>query len=81
MQRYKLRHTWFKTAYHLDGYRLQSAADFRTIRLPDILRDPHAIVLIEWPARARSLLPGKIISVSFAHGKTEFERGITVRMP
>jgi tRNA A37 threonylcarbamoyladenosine biosynthesis protein TsaE len=81
MQRYKLRDPWFKTAYHIDGYRLHTAADFRGIGLDTILHDPHAIVLIEWPARARSLLPRKTINVSFAHGRHEAERHIAARMP
>jgi tRNA threonylcarbamoyladenosine biosynthesis protein TsaE len=80
MQRYPLRDRWFKTAYHLDGYRLRTAADFRALGLADILRDPHVTVLIEWPTRARTLLPKKTISISFRHGRVEQERHITARL-
>ncbi len=81
MQRYVLRDRWFKQAYHLDGYRLRTAADFRDIGLREILRDPHAIVLIEWPARARMMLPKKNISISFRHGRTEHERHVAAQFP
>lgn len=80
MQRYVLRDRWFKMAYHLDGYRLRTAADFRAIGLHELLRDPKVIVLIEWPARARTLLPKKSVSVSFRHGRTEYERHISARL-
>lgn len=81
MQRYPLRHRRFKAAYHIDGYRLRTRKDFRNIGLHELVADPSALLLIEWPARARSFFPAAITSVSFAHGRTEHERSLTVRIP
>lgn len=45
--------------YHLDLYRLDSERDLQNIGWDDILRS-EALVLIEWPERAASRLPGHL---------------------
>ena len=45
--------------YHLDLYRLEHERDLQNIGWDDILRS-DALVLIEWPERAASRLPGHL---------------------
>lgn len=42
--------------YHVDGYRLETAADVVTVGLEDIL-DGDGAIMIEWPERIAALLP------------------------
>ena len=64
---YKLQATsCLKYFYHLDCYRLKSAQDARSIGLPEILKNPENLVLIEWPERIEKALKGKFITVSFS---------------
>ncbi len=43
--------------YHVDAYRLRDAADADSIALPDLLDNPTAALLIEWPERVLAALP------------------------
>lgn len=43
--------------YHVDLYRLETAAAVESIGLDDILADPDGICAIEWPDRLGDLLP------------------------
>lgn len=43
--------------YHLDAYRLQNAEEAEGIGLLDLLSDPQAALLIEWPERVKAALP------------------------
>ncbi len=42
--------------YHIDCYRLETAADVQTVGISDIL-DGGGAVMVEWPERIASLLP------------------------
>src|SRR3989344_8768226 len=64
---YKLQATsCLKYFYHLDCYRLKSVKDARSIGLPEILKNPENLVLIEWPERIEKALKGKFITISFS---------------
>lgn len=52
--------------YHLDCYRLESAADIWTVGLEDILDDRQTI-MIEWPERLVSWLPGDRLEIHLAY--------------
>jgi tRNA threonylcarbamoyladenosine biosynthesis protein TsaE len=43
--------------YHVDLYRIASAPEAMGLGLDDYLDDRSAIIVIEWPERARGLLP------------------------
>jgi tRNA threonylcarbamoyladenosine biosynthesis protein TsaE len=45
------------TVYHVDGYRLRRAAEVADLGLDDMLAEPDAVVLIEWPERLGAALP------------------------
>jgi tRNA threonylcarbamoyladenosine biosynthesis protein TsaE len=51
------------TVYHLDAYRVGGADDFEAIGFGELLDEPDAIVVVEWPDRVSSLLPSKLIDV------------------
>jgi tRNA threonylcarbamoyladenosine biosynthesis protein TsaE len=68
----------FERAYHIDAYRLKSKQDATTLGLKDILDDPLAIVLVEWPERIKGALPRRKTTIRFAHGKDRNERVIKV---
>ncbi len=58
--------------YHLDLYRLDSPADLANIGWDDIC-SAHALVLVEWPERAGSLLPPHV-PIRLAHDAADASR-------
>ncbi len=42
---------------HIDLYRLDDPAELETLGFDDLIGDPEAITLIEWPERAADTLP------------------------
>lgn len=51
------------TLYHIDLYRAETDADLQSIGLDDILEEPDAVCLIEWPDRILDRLPPETIRV------------------
>ncbi len=51
------------TLYHIDLYRAETDADLNSIGLDDILEEPDAVCLIEWPDRILDRLPPETIRV------------------
>lgn len=46
-----------RSLYHVDCYRLESAADVWSVGLEDMLDDERHALVIEWPERLAHLLP------------------------
>ncbi len=62
---------------HIDAYRLETPEEFKTLRPEEFLNDPKALVLIEWPEKAGTLLPPVDITLRFSgEGVGEMEREI-----
>lgn len=80
MHRYALRGDRFTNAYHIDGYRLHDPKQFASLQLDDILADPHALVIVEWPERAAGILPRHTKLIAFSHGAHEGERVLSTRI-
>lgn len=55
-QRYPTTHPVFTHLVHLDAYRLDGE-EHDTIGFGDALRDPHALVLVEWPEQLPKAVP------------------------
>jgi len=55
-----------QTLYHIDGYRLESAAEIATVGLEDII-DSDAAVIVEWPERILDLLPADRLWVTLTY--------------
>ncbi|SRR5579883_1309458 len=53
-------------AFHLDLYRIAAAEELQWLGL-DELRDPAAIVLIEWPERDEGALPAPDMEIVLEH--------------
>lgn len=51
--------------YHLDLYRLKDAKDGESVGFTDLMNDPSALVVIEWPERLGALLPEKRLDIMF----------------
>ena len=54
------------TLYHVDGYRLERAADVATVGLEDIF-DSGAAVMIEWPEHVLPLLPADRLWITLSY--------------
>lgn len=52
--------------YHLDCYRLETAADIATVGFEDVL-DGEGAVMIEWPERIEALLPEDRLWISLSY--------------
>jgi tRNA threonylcarbamoyladenosine biosynthesis protein TsaE len=53
-------------AFHLDLYRIAAADELEYLGL-DELRDPRAIVLVEWPERGKGALPAADLELLLEH--------------
>lgn len=71
--------THYHHAYHLDLYRIQNPKELSDLGFKKILQDSRAIILIEWPERAKKALPENAIWINFEHGKNEKERIIRIK--
>lgn len=79
MRRFKIpRNKRFKNLYHIDAYRIKKIDSLEAIGLEEVLADPTAIVLIEWPEKIDKALLKKAIWITFEHGKREHERVISL---
>ena len=58
---------------HVDGYRLEGAADASWLDL-DLIFSPHKITVIEWAERFTTLLPEEMLDVQLAHVSTNRRR-------
>ena len=66
-----------KLFVHMDLYRLESEADVIAIGWEDYI-DRGAILAVEWPERAGSLIPQDAIRVSFSRLEDEDSRRIKI---
>lgn len=76
MRRYPIDGGDFMNVYHIDAYRVKSSDELTKLGFAEIVADPRAIILIEWPERIADLIPADAIAVSFTHGTSEGERTI-----
>lgn len=68
----------FKTAYHIDCYRIQEPEELSVLGLRGIFQNPKNIVLIEWAERIKKLLPKNAVWLKFKHGEKENIRLIEI---
>ena len=57
MRSYPISSRGFRKLVHIDAYRLESAAEFKTLHPDLFLNDPSALVCVEWPERIGEMLP------------------------
>ncbi len=75
----KLETRNYKILHHIDCYRVKNWKDLEQLEIKLILKDPQAIVLIEWPERIRAILPRRLIKVSLSHISPK-ERKISISL-
>lgn len=63
---------------HIDCYRLERPAELMHLGLRETLRDPNAVILIEWAERIRQVLPKGTVWINFMYGNRKNERIITI---
>ncbi|OHA69003.1 MAG: tRNA (adenosine(37)-N6)-threonylcarbamoyltransferase complex ATPase subunit type 1 TsaE [Candidatus Wildermuthbacteria bacterium RIFCSPLOWO2_01_FULL_47_18] len=65
---YKIRDTRYKLFYHIDCYRIHKPKELLDLGWKEILKNPRAIILIEWGDQVRRILPKDSIRIAFSHG-------------
>jgi tRNA threonylcarbamoyladenosine biosynthesis protein TsaE len=60
---FTLIHEYGPGVYHIDLYRLDTAAEVRTLGLDDLFAQ-HAVVLIEWGERFPELMPAERVEIT-----------------
>lgn len=73
MRRYRIPRTspayrrGYRSLVHVDCYRVHTPAELAIIRFDEWLRDPSAVVLIEWADLVSTLLPHGTHRIKFKH--------------
>ena len=65
-----------RDAFHLDLYRIAAADELEYLGL-DELRDPRAIVLVEWPERGEGALPAADLELLLQHAGAGRRAGLS----
>ena len=60
-----------KQLYHVDLYRIETEHDIEGLGILDLIGDPEAVVLIEWPEKIAHLLPENRREVHFTYLKDD----------
>lgn len=63
--------------YHIDLYRIEDGDELLSVGFEEYLDDPNAVTIVEWPERARAMLPDEYISIEFS-SIADTKRGISV---
>lgn len=76
VRRYALPHAihHYTTLYHIDAYRIQRIADTAAIGIRDIVKDPRAIIVIEWANIIKKIVPYPSVWLHIKHGKENVRR-------
>lgn len=64
--------------YHVDAYRLAPHDDVRDLGLDDMLGEPGAVVLIEWPERLGKAMPPLSHRIELAYADEDESRRLEV---
>jgi tRNA threonylcarbamoyladenosine biosynthesis protein TsaE len=67
------------TVYHLDAYRVTGAEDFEAVGFTELL-EQGGVVVVEWAARVKELLPEERINITISP-LGEHRRRIDIRRP
>jgi len=59
-------HTHFKNLIHIDAYRFETEDEVYTLGLEEDFKNPHNLILIEWPSKIQSHIPHSI-QIHFEH--------------
>jgi len=65
--------------YHVDAYRLKSSDDARDLGFDDMLADPAAVVLVEWPERLGASAPAFTHRIALAYADDSTRRSVDLQ--
>ena len=65
------------TVFHVDAYRLRAADDTRDLGFDDMLADPAAVILVEWPERLGARAPIFSHRIVLTHAEGGSRRQLT----
>lgn len=69
----QLRSGW-RFLIHIDAYRIERPRDLARLGIRAMLRDPDAIIVVEWAEKIRSLIPKTAVWLQFRHGNRNTRR-------
>lgn len=61
---YELPNGPFKKLVHIDAYRLTEGKDLAPLAFSEAMKDPHTIVMLEWPEIVADGLPERDVAIS-----------------
>ncbi|HWO07710.1 MAG TPA: tRNA (adenosine(37)-N6)-threonylcarbamoyltransferase complex ATPase subunit type 1 TsaE [Candidatus Paceibacterota bacterium] len=76
MKTYELRERPFRRLVHVDAYRLEGERHINVLGWAELLRDRDTLVIVEWPERVPSAIPGSAIRITLRYSGDD-EREIT----
>ena len=79
LRSYAIKAEVFDKVHHFDCYRISDPAEMKDLRFKEMLADPKAIILIEWPERIAKLLPRDKVTVALDYGETINKRSIEIK--
>ena len=70
-----------RKVFHLDAYRASGPEDLESIGFSELLEQPDAVTVIEWPERVETLLPTTLTRVGIgpADGDEPSDRVIEIQ--
>ncbi len=65
-------HSRFTKLIHIDAYRIDDEAELVVLGIPALFADPNALIVIEWPERAPTIVPKSAypVSITITEGTT-----------
>lgn len=79
MKKYPLPGPVVSLAYHVDCYRLKSSDELLALGFRDALRDPSAVILVEWADMVRDIMPPDAVWIDFSHTDHPDRRTVSFR--
>lgn len=76
---YRVRKRGILRVHHLDGYRLKGRRELEPLGFDELLTDPHAVTVIEWPKFMGNQLRGRRVIELDLKIKKLHERTIVIR--
>lgn len=66
-KRYKTQHSDFNSLVHIDAYRVEDLKELTVLHFEELLKEPHTLVMIEWPERIAPLLFSERYTMTLGH--------------
>lgn len=74
MRRFDVKYKKINTLIHIDAYRLKNEEELLKLGFKEILMNPQALIILEWPEIVSKILPRNTVHVFLKHiGKEERE--------